>query len=119
MSPKNHGLEMARNHNTGNSPRILVLGSTGRIGQAVIAELEQTPDSHQIVYAPRNRDQVETWRREGKDGQAVLEWRPGRGLHLPPASPRLFDLARRTLGGGPGASIHEGDYHGQGLVDYR
>lgn len=58
---------MARNHYTGMNQRILILGSTGRTGKAVIAELEQTPDSHQAVYASRNRDQVDVWRREGKD----------------------------------------------------
>jgi uncharacterized protein YbjT (DUF2867 family) len=67
MSAKNHGLDMARNHHTGENPRILILGSTGRTGKAVIAELEQTPDSHQAVYASRNRDQVDAWRRGGKD----------------------------------------------------
>ena len=67
MSAKNQMLDMARNHNTENSPRILILGSTGRIGQAVITALEQTPDSHQAVYASRNRDQVETWQWQGKD----------------------------------------------------
>ena len=58
---------MARNHHTGKNQRILILGSTGRIGKAVIADLEQTPDSHQAVYASRNGDQVDVWRREGKD----------------------------------------------------
>ena len=58
---------MARNHYTGMNQSILILGSTGRTGKAVIAELEQTPDSHQAVYASRNRDQVDVWRREGKD----------------------------------------------------
>jgi len=59
--------DMARSHYTGMNQRILILGSTGRTGKAVIAELEQTPDSHQAVYASRNRDQVDVWRREGKD----------------------------------------------------
>jgi NAD(P)H dehydrogenase (quinone) len=59
--------DMARDHHTGKKPRILILGSTGRTGKAVIAELEQAPDSHQAVRASRNRDQVDAWRREGKD----------------------------------------------------
>lgn len=58
---------MDRNHHTGKNPRVLILGSTGRTGKAVIAELEQAPDSHQAVYASRNREQVDVWRREGKD----------------------------------------------------
>lgn len=58
---------MDRNQHTGRKPRILILGSTGRTGKAVIAELGQTPESNQPVYASRNREQVEAWRREGKD----------------------------------------------------
>jgi uncharacterized protein YbjT (DUF2867 family) len=58
---------MDRNHHTGKNPRILILGSTGHTGKAVIAELEQTPDSHQAASVSRNRDQVNAWRREGKD----------------------------------------------------
>jgi NAD(P)H dehydrogenase (quinone) len=58
---------MERNQHTGSKPRILILGSTGRTGKAVIAELGQTPESNQPVYASRNREQVEAWRREGKD----------------------------------------------------
>ena len=58
---------MDRNQHTGRKPRILILGSTGRTGKAVIAELGQTPESSQPVYASRNREQVEAWRREGKD----------------------------------------------------
>jgi uncharacterized protein YbjT (DUF2867 family) len=58
---------MDRDQHTGKKPRILILGSTGRIGKAVIAELEQTPESHQAVYASRNREQVGAWRLEGKD----------------------------------------------------
>ncbi len=86
MSPTNHGLEMARNYEAGTSPRILILGSTGRIGQAVIAALEQTSDSHQIVYASRNRDQVETWQREGKDA-----------VYLDLDDPRTFAEALRGV----------------------
>jgi NAD(P)H dehydrogenase (quinone) len=59
--------DMVQNQPAGKNPRILILGSTGRIGKAVIAELEQVPGSHQAVHASRNRDQVESWRRNGKD----------------------------------------------------
>jgi uncharacterized protein YbjT (DUF2867 family) len=59
--------EMDRNPHAGKNPRILILGSTGRIGKAVIADLERKPDSHQAVRASRNREQVEAWRSEGKD----------------------------------------------------
>ena len=86
MSAKNHGLDMAHNHHTGKNPRILILGSTGRTGKAVIAELEQTPDSHQAVYASRNRDQVDAWRREGKDA-----------VYLDLDDPRTFPEALRGV----------------------
>ena len=58
------------NQQTTKKPRILILGSTGRTGQAVIGELKQRSDSVQIVYSSRNRAQVNAWRQEGKD--AVL-----------------------------------------------
>src|SRR6266478_4175426 len=77
---------MDRNQHTGRKPRILILGSTGRTGKAVIAELEQTPDSHQAVYASRNRDQVDTWRREGKDA-----------VHLDLDDPRTFPEALKGV----------------------
>src|SRR5690348_2947439 len=48
-------------------PRILILGSTGRTGKAVIGELMRRSDSVQIVYSSRNRAQIDAWRREGKD----------------------------------------------------
>src|SRR6267154_372766 len=50
-------------------PRVLILGSTGRTGSKVIAELERI-NSVQVVYSSRKLAQVEAWRRDGKD--AVL-----------------------------------------------
>ena len=70
--------DMARNHYTGMNQRILILGSTGRTGKAVIAELEQTPDSHQAVYASRNRDQVDAWRRKGRTPFILISMMPER-----------------------------------------
>ena len=58
------------NQQTSKKPRILILGSTGRTGKAVIGELKQRSDSVQIVYSSRNRAQVDAWRQEGQD--AVL-----------------------------------------------
>ena len=43
---------------TSKKPRILILGSTGRTGKAVIGELQQRADSVQIVYSSRNRAQT-------------------------------------------------------------
>jgi NAD(P)H dehydrogenase (quinone) len=50
-------------------PRVLILGATGRTGSKVIAELERI-NTVQVVYASRKLEQVEAWRRDGKD--AVL-----------------------------------------------
>jgi NAD(P)H dehydrogenase (quinone) len=47
-------------------PRVLVLGSTGRTGKAVLAELEKA-DRIQPVYASRRRELVQAWKHEGKD----------------------------------------------------
>jgi NAD(P)H dehydrogenase (quinone) len=55
------------NQSTSKKPRILILGSTGRTGKAVIGELNQRFNSVQIVYSSRNRPQVDAWRQEGKD----------------------------------------------------
>jgi uncharacterized protein YbjT (DUF2867 family) len=55
------------NQSTSKKPRILILGSTGRTGKAIIGELMQRSDSVQIVYSSRNRAQVEAWRQAGKD----------------------------------------------------
>jgi NAD(P)H dehydrogenase (quinone) len=84
MPAKDPGLDMDCNHHTGKNPRILILGSTGRIGKAAIAALEQTPDSHQVVHASRNRDQVDACRGEGKDA-----------VHLDLDDPRTFPEALR------------------------
>jgi len=58
---------MDSNQQIGKKPRILVLGSTGRTGKAVVADLEQMSDTVEVVYSSRNREQVETWKREGKE----------------------------------------------------
>jgi uncharacterized protein YbjT (DUF2867 family) len=55
------------NQQTSKKPRILILGSTGRTGKAIIRELEPGSDSLQIVYSSRNRAQVDAWQQEGKD----------------------------------------------------
>jgi NAD(P)H dehydrogenase (quinone) len=55
------------NQPTSKKPRILILGSTGRTGKALIGELEPRSESLQIVYSSRNRGQVDAWRQEGKD----------------------------------------------------
>ena len=60
---------MAIEEQIASKPRVLILGSTGRIGSKVIAELERT-NSVEVVYSSRKLEQVEAWRRDGKE--AVL-----------------------------------------------
>src|SRR3981081_4042166 len=60
---------MAIEKQSQNKPRVLILGATGRTGSKVIAELERI-NSVQVVYSSRKLNQVEAWRRDGKD--AVL-----------------------------------------------
>src|SRR5258708_10035290 len=73
---------MDSNQQIEKKPRILVLGSTGRTGKAVVAELEQMSETVQVVYSSRNREQVEAWRREGKEA-----------VHLDLDAPQTFPAA--------------------------
>jgi uncharacterized protein YbjT (DUF2867 family) len=50
-------------------PRILIIGATGRIGSRVIGEIAKV-DSVQAVFSSRTLEQVNAWRKDGKD--AVL-----------------------------------------------
>jgi NAD(P)H dehydrogenase (quinone) len=50
-------------------PRVLILGSTGRIGSNGIAELERI-NTVKVGHSSRKLEQVEAWRRDGKN--AVL-----------------------------------------------
>ena len=60
---------MSTNEQTAGRPRVLILGSTGRIGSRVIAELERI-NTAEVVYSSRKLAQVEAWRSDDKD--AVL-----------------------------------------------
>jgi len=50
-------------------PRVLIVGSTGRVGRRVIAEIAKV-DAVETVYSSRTIEQVYAWRNDGKD--AVL-----------------------------------------------
>jgi NAD(P)H dehydrogenase (quinone) len=47
-------------------PRVLVLGSTGLIGKAIAAELDDASDRVEVVRVSRDPDYVERWRAEGR-----------------------------------------------------
>ena len=50
-------------------PRVLVLGATGLTGSAIASTLDKEAVDIEVVRAARNKEQVETWKRDGK--QAV------------------------------------------------
>jgi uncharacterized protein YbjT (DUF2867 family) len=47
-------------------PRVLVVGSTGLTGRAIVAELDDAPDRVEVVRVSRDPETVEQWRSEGR-----------------------------------------------------
>jgi len=54
-----------------NTPRVLVLGATGRTGATVVQELEAIPGRVVPVRASRGRATVERWLQEGKEAVQI------------------------------------------------
>jgi NAD(P)H dehydrogenase (quinone) len=54
-----------------NTPRVLVLGATGRTGAAVVKTLEATPGQAVPVRASRSETTVEQWIKEGKEAVRI------------------------------------------------
>ena len=48
------------------TPNILVLGATGKVGNVVLKELKNSKQETNIVLASRKQDQVDAWKKEGK-----------------------------------------------------
>ncbi|WP_330309743.1 MULTISPECIES: NmrA family NAD(P)-binding protein [unclassified Streptomyces] len=53
------------------TPRVLVLGATGRTGSAVVKALETTPGQAVPVRASRSETTVEQWIKEGKEAVRI------------------------------------------------
>ncbi|MGW4913944.1 NmrA family NAD(P)-binding protein [Streptomyces sp. NPDC004270] len=53
------------------TPRVLVLGATGRTGAAVVKALEATPGQAVPVRASRSKSTVEQWIKEGKEAVRI------------------------------------------------
>ncbi|WP_331744219.1 NmrA family NAD(P)-binding protein (plasmid) [Streptomyces sp. NBC_01136] len=53
------------------TPRVLVLGATGRTGAAVVKFLEETPGQAIPVRASRSKSTVEQWIKEGKEAVRI------------------------------------------------
>jgi uncharacterized protein YbjT (DUF2867 family) len=54
-----------------NTPRVLVLGATGRTGAEVVKTLEATPGQAVPVRASRSETTVEQWIKEGKEAVRI------------------------------------------------
>jgi uncharacterized protein YbjT (DUF2867 family) len=52
-------------------PRVLVLGSTGRIGEAIAAKLDQVSDQVEVVRASRSPEKVAQWRNQGRSAVQI------------------------------------------------
>jgi NAD(P)H dehydrogenase (quinone) len=62
--------------------RVLVLGSTGRTGEAIAAKLDQVSDRVEVVRASRTPETVVQWRNQGRSA-----------VHLDLDDPRTFPAA--------------------------
>ncbi|MFE4959797.1 NmrA family NAD(P)-binding protein [Streptomyces sp. NPDC056653] len=60
-----------RQMQTSDTPRVLVLGATGRTGAAVVRTLEETSGQAIPVRASRDRGTVERWLEEGKEAVRI------------------------------------------------
>jgi len=57
---------MSTQHQEARKPRILIIGSTGRIGRRVISEIAKV-DAVEAVFSSRTLEQVEAWHNDGKE----------------------------------------------------
>jgi NAD(P)H dehydrogenase (quinone) len=60
---------MSAHNRKAKKPRVLIIGSTGRIGSRVVAEIVKV-DAAETVCSSRTPEQVDAWHKDGKD--AVL-----------------------------------------------
>src|SRR5260370_24853059 len=66
---------MSTQHQEARKPRILIIGSTGRIGRRVISEIAKV-DAVEAVFSSRALEQVEAWHHDGKEGVVLDLDRP-------------------------------------------
>jgi NAD(P)H dehydrogenase (quinone) len=92
---------MSTKEHTASRPRVLILGSTGRIGRKVIAELERM-NTVKVVHSSRKREQVEAWRRDGKDAVLLDLEHPGTFPEALSAVDRVFLATGYTV-----AMVHQ------------
>jgi NAD(P)H dehydrogenase (quinone) len=92
---------MAIEKQNASKARVLILGSTGRTGSKVIAELERI-NSVQVVYSSRKLNQVEAWRSDGKEAVLVDLDQPETFPDALTGIDRLFLATRYTV-----AMVHQ------------
>jgi nucleoside-diphosphate-sugar epimerase len=73
--PNDEKATMSTQYQETKKPRILIIGSTGRIGSRVIAEIAKV-DAIEAIYSSRTLEQVGAWRKDGKDAVLVDLDRP-------------------------------------------
>jgi uncharacterized protein YbjT (DUF2867 family) len=73
---------MSTQYQEAKKPRILIIGSTGRIGSRVIAEIAKI-DAVGAVYSSRTLKQVDAWHKDGKDAVLTSTGLKPSGRHLP------------------------------------
>jgi uncharacterized protein YbjT (DUF2867 family) len=64
--PNDEKATMSTQYQEAKKPRILIIGSTGRIGSRVIAEIAKV-DAVEAAYSSRTPKQVDAWHKDGKD----------------------------------------------------
>src|SRR5260370_31771111 len=78
-------------------PRVLIIGSTGRIGRRVISEIAKV-DAVEAVFASRTLEQVEAWHNDGKEAVFLDLDRPETFPEALTGVDRLFLATGYTVG---------------------
>src|SRR5260370_13238954 len=78
-------------------PRVLIIGSTGRIGRRVISEIAKV-DAVEAVFASPTLEQVEAWHNDGKEAVFLDLDRPETFPEALTGVDRLFLATGYTVG---------------------
>jgi NAD(P)H dehydrogenase (quinone) len=92
---------MSTQYQEAKKPWILIIGSTGRIGSRVIAEIAKV-DAVEAVYSSRTLKQVDAWHKEGKDAVLLDLERPDTFREALTGVDRLFLATGYTV-----AMVHQ------------
>src|SRR5260370_19103463 len=73
--PNKEKATMSTQHQEAKKPRILIIGSTGRIGRRVISEIAKV-DAVEAVFSSRTPEPVAAWHNGGKEALFLTLDRP-------------------------------------------